>query len=132
MGQYARTGQWIDCDNKWRFNQHTSADQTPISYIPVASPGLKPKGVGMKSGRSGALKTDKLGLSCKANKCSDAGTGDFDVLTIHETSSMEIPAGDAGSTRPGRLPLQVSCLHGEFHRLVKCKGKLHHVGHIKV
>ncbi len=86
----------------------------------------------MKSGRSGAHKPNRLGLSCKADKCSDAATEDFDVLTTHEISSMEIPAGDAGSTRPGRMPLQVSCLHGEFHRLVKCKGKLLHVGHIKV
>ncbi len=31
------------------------------------------------SGRSGAHKPDKLGLSCKAYKYSDAGTGDFVV-----------------------------------------------------
>ncbi len=36
----------------------------------------------MKSGCSGALKPDKLGSSCKVNKCSDAGTGDLDVLYI--------------------------------------------------
>ncbi len=40
----------------------------------------------MKSGCSGALKSDRLGLSCKANKCSNAGTGDLGVLTTHETS----------------------------------------------
>ncbi len=31
----------------------------------------------MKGGRSDVLKPDRLGLSCKANKCSDAGTGDL-------------------------------------------------------
>ncbi len=31
----------------------------------------------MKSGCSGALKLNRLGLSCKANNCSDAGTGDL-------------------------------------------------------
>ncbi len=35
---------------------------------------------GMGSGRSGAHKPAKLCLSCKANKCSDAGTGDLGVL----------------------------------------------------
>ncbi len=29
---------------KWWCSQHTSADQTPIPCVPVASPGLKPKG----------------------------------------------------------------------------------------
>ncbi len=40
----------------------------------------------MKSGRSGALKSGKLGLSCKANTCSDARIGEFGVLPTHETS----------------------------------------------
>ncbi len=30
----------------------------------------------MKSGCSGSLKPDRLGLNYKANKCSDAGTGE--------------------------------------------------------
>ncbi len=38
----------------------------------------------MKSGYSGALKPNRLGLSCRANKGSDAGTGDIGVLTTHE------------------------------------------------
>ncbi len=42
----------------------------------------------MKSGRSGALKLRKLGLSCKANKCSHTGTGDLGVLTTHEPSPI--------------------------------------------
>ncbi len=54
----------------------------------------------MKSGRSGALKPGRLGLSCKANKCSDAGTGDLGMLTTHETAPW-FPLGDAGSTRLG-------------------------------
>ncbi len=55
--------------------------------MPKQQPRLKLKrGGGVKSGRSGALKPDKLGLSCKAHNCSDAGTGDLGVLTTHETS----------------------------------------------
>ncbi len=51
--------------------------------IPIASSSRLDYGV--KSGRSGTLKLGKLGLSCKANKCGDAGTGDLGVLTTHET-----------------------------------------------
>ncbi len=80
--------------SKWRCSQHTSADQTPIPCVPVASPGLKPKG-----GRGGGVCEERtlrrsqtgqaqLGLSCKASKCSDAGTGDLSVLPAHETSPM--------------------------------------------
>ncbi len=54
----------------------------------------------------GALKLDRLGLSCKASKCSDAGTGDLGVLTTHETSPC-FSLGDDGSTRPGWMPTQV-------------------------
>ncbi len=41
----------------------------------------------MKTNRivSGGQKTDKVGLSCKANNCIDAGTGNLGVLTTHET-----------------------------------------------
>ncbi len=39
---------------------------------------------------SGALKPDRLGLSCKATKCSDAGTGGLSVPTTNETSPMEM------------------------------------------
>ncbi len=42
----------------------------------------------------------QLGLSCKASKCSDAGTGrggEVGVLTSLETPSVEMVAG---STRP--------------------------------
>ncbi len=49
---------------------------------------IKTEREGVKSGRSGALKREKLGLACKANKCSDAGTGDFGVLPTQETLSM--------------------------------------------
>ncbi len=38
-----------------------------------------------------------LGLSCKANICSDAGTGDLGVLTTHETSPC-FSLSDAGSS----------------------------------
>ncbi len=52
----------------------------------------------MKSGCSGALKPDRLGLTYKANKCSDTGTGDFGVQTTHE-SSPRLSLGDAGSSK---------------------------------
>ncbi len=32
--------------NNWRCSRQTSADQSPILYVPVASPGFKPKGRG--------------------------------------------------------------------------------------
>ncbi len=32
----------------------------------------------------------QFGLSCKATKCSDAGTGDLGVLTTHETLPMKM------------------------------------------
>ncbi len=58
-----------------------------LPCTPVASLGFKPKGrVCVKSGCSGALKPVKLGLSCKDNKCCDAGTGDLNVLPTHDTS----------------------------------------------
>ncbi len=47
---------------------------------------IKTKQEGMKSGRSGALKPDRLDMSCKVNKCRDAGAGDTDVLPTRETS----------------------------------------------
>ncbi len=60
---------------------------------------IKTKKEGVKSGRSGAHKPDKLGLRCKATKGSDAGTVDLGVLPTHETSPCKF--GDAGSTRTG-------------------------------
>ncbi len=83
MGPYVKAGQQTKhllTHNKFRCIQHTSADQTPIHCVPVASSGLKLKGGGrVKSGRSGAPNPGKFGLSCKANKCNDAGTGDIGV-----------------------------------------------------
>ncbi len=72
---------------------------TPLSikFLSLASSGFKPKGRGVKSGRSDAHTPDKLGMSCKANKCSDAGTRHIGVLRAHETSPC---LGDAGSTHP--------------------------------
>ncbi len=42
----AERGLQVKRSNKWWRNQHTYADQSPISCIPVASPGLEPKGRG--------------------------------------------------------------------------------------
>ncbi len=58
---------------------------------------IKTQRDGVESGRSGALVPGRLGLSCKANKCSKAGIGDLSVLHTHETS---LCLGDAGSTHP--------------------------------
>ncbi len=65
----------------------------------------------MKSECSGAPKPDRLGLSCKANKCSDARTGDLGVLTAHETSTC-FSLGDVGSTR--RLRYKYKSTNTEF------------------
>ncbi len=46
----------------------------------------------MKSECSGALKLDSLGLSYKANRCSDAETRDLGVLTTHIVSPLVMPA----------------------------------------
>ncbi len=70
--------------------QHTSACQNFISCVPVTAPPrliAKGGGGGVKSGCFGALKLDRLGLNCKANKCSGAGTGDLGVLPTNEKSS---------------------------------------------
>ncbi len=63
----------------------------------------------VKSGRSDALKPDRLGLSYKANKCSDIGAGDLGVLPNPESSlcnrlhnkTASASISDADSTRPG-------------------------------
>ncbi len=48
----------------------------------------------MKSGRFGALKLGRLGLSY-----SDAGTEDLDMLTTHETSSTKVATLKRASIR---------------------------------
>ncbi len=58
----------------------------PIKLLSLAFPSChldknQKEGGGAKSGR----KLDKFGFSCKANKCSDAGTGDLSLLPTHET-----------------------------------------------
>ncbi len=79
---------------KWRSKQHTSADQTLIICVPVASPGFQKKdGMHVKSGRSGTLKPGTLGLEFKATKCSHAGAGDLGVLTTYKTSFMKMVKG---------------------------------------
>ncbi len=49
---------------------------------------IKTEREGVKSGRSGVLKTGKLALSRKIDKRSDAGAGDLGVPPIHETLPM--------------------------------------------
>ncbi len=46
--------------------------QTPIPRAPVALPGLKPKGRVWRADAPAPTEKDKLGLTCKADKCNDA------------------------------------------------------------
>ncbi len=46
--------------------------------------------VSVKSGCSGVPKPDRLGLSGKANKCTNARAGDHGVLTTHQTPSLKL------------------------------------------
>ncbi len=68
-------------------------------------------GVPALSNRAG-----KLGLGCKANKCSDAGIGDLDVLPTHEPSVMEmivygpvaqVSASWTNTSEEGRSPCSI-------------------------
>ncbi len=45
------------------------------------------------SGCPGLLKSVRFSLSYKANKCSDAGAGDFGVLTTNDTLLMKMTYG---------------------------------------
>ncbi len=82
------------------------AVQSAHFYRPNSFP-MRPRNVtwieikreGVKSGCSDALKPDRLVLSCKDNKCSNAETGDRGVLTSHEILPY-ISICDADSTRP--------------------------------
>ncbi len=60
--------------NRWQCSQHTPR-------VPAASP---------EFGRSGAHKQDKLSLSCKANKYTNAGTSDLSVVPTHETTPCRV------------------------------------------
>ncbi len=62
------------------------------------------KGGCVKSGSAGALKSDRPGLSCKANKCIDNGTGDLGVLATRETSPW-FSLGDATTKQVSKYKL---------------------------
>ncbi len=78
----------------------------------------------MKSGFSGALKPDRLGLSSKVNMCSNAGTGDLGVPTTHETlscrlNSARVNAASTASTSNVRVVVSPVCrfvLNGKSYR----------------
>ncbi len=93
---------------KWQCIQHTSVDQTPIPCVPW----IKTKREDVKSGSSGALKPDRLGLSCKANKSSDAGAGDLGGLPTHETS----PCFSIGGTT-SKSKVSTACNNNQMHKL---------------
>ncbi len=97
MGWFARAGQLVD-----HFMVLQMAVQSPHlcesnSYAlrPRCVTWIKTKTEGVKSECSGGLKLSKPVLSCKDNKCSDAGAGDLSVLTSYETYHC----GNVGSTR---------------------------------
>ncbi len=98
MKRRGPTGKWVSAGLGSRLSTYriggVISTPLPIKLLSLESP----KG---RVRRAGA--PDRLGLSYKANKCSDAGTGDLGVLTTtNETSSCFSPLGDAGSTRPGQ------------------------------
>ncbi len=67
----------------------------------------------MKSKCYGALKPDRLGLSCKANNCSDAGTVDPGVPTTDGAAPwfpLVMPA------QPARVNAVLSTSKVGFHR----------------
>ncbi len=61
--------------------EHTSVDQAPTPWVPVASPGFKPKG--------GSVWRADTGLAWAA-KPSNAGTRDLSVLPTHEASPCPV------------------------------------------
>ncbi len=75
---------WAPIDLQKHSPTNGGAISTPLS-IKHLSPDSNQKGGCVKSGRSGTLKPDKIGLSGKANKCSDAG-----VLPTHKTSLIKM------------------------------------------
>ncbi len=86
---HARAGQLIQHLLTYRLGGVFSTP-LPIKLLPTVPLSRhlvqNQKGGCAKSGRSGAHKLDKLGLSCKADKCSDTGAGDLGALPTHETS----------------------------------------------
>ncbi len=94
---------WIEptiWPNKWQCSQNTSFPLRPRHRVIW----IKTEREGVKSGRLGALKPNRLDLNCKANKYYNTGTGDLGVLPTYDASSMEMTAdnsiSDGGSTRP--------------------------------
>ncbi len=49
----------------------------------------------------GSIKPVRLGLSCKAIQCSDAGTEDLSVVPTHKPSVMETTTLPAASSNLG-------------------------------
>ncbi len=88
---------------------------------------LRPRRVTWIKTKRGALsnRVCKVGLNCKANKCSDAGTGDLDVLATRETSpcldaarvnSAESKVSTAASCGAEPVSCQLVPFHQPFGR----------------
>ncbi len=93
----------------WEFSflpdlQRTSANQTPIPYVPW----IRTKREGMKSGRSGALRADRLGLGC------NTGTGGLGVLNAHEISQYNWLLSQFNWWRPPQVQVRYP---DQFHFL---------------
>ncbi len=74
MARYARAGQWTEYLLTYKMAVKSAhlrrANSYPLRHLDSNQKG----GGGVKSGRADAIKPGGLGLSCKANKCSDAGS----------------------------------------------------------
>ncbi len=69
-----------------RCRERISAEQTRIPCVSLALPEFEVKGGGCEEQTLRRSQT----LSCKANKCSDAGIRELGVPTIHEASSIKM------------------------------------------
>ncbi len=76
FGMDSRLSMWwhTKWPSRWRYSQHTSAEQTPIKLRPP-SDHLDLKKIGLcQEWAFCALKQGRFDFSCKSNKWSDAGT----------------------------------------------------------
>ncbi len=86
MVRYVGAGQYIEHLQSCPTNGGVVNTPLPNKLLSFAFPGSKNKTEGVKCGRSTALIPGKLDLSYKADKCNDAGTGEFGELPTHEIS----------------------------------------------
>ncbi len=91
---------WAPTDLKrsheWQYSQHTSADQTPIPYVPVASPGLKPKGRMWRADAPALSNRAALAWGAKPMNAATLGLGNLvRYLPIKHHYALVMPAHPA-------------------------------------